>query len=434
MIGGVALILSMGAPHPGFAQIEPEPRSSEPYLGAETLSLTLEEALARFQRESLKLAASRYEVDAARADVIAAGVLPNPSIGLAGTWLLWGAATGGEREYEVSVQQAIPIGGQIGLRRGVARELATAAERDFAALAFALSYDVRLAYLDLQEAQAKYRALSAGLAQLDRAAAIIAQRAAAGANPRYDLVRIEVERGIFEARLVDAKVQLASAQQGLSVLLGRSIEPEILVAEDPIPEAPEPPSNIDSLLVRALRQRPDLSAARARILAAQLRISQTRREYVPTPEISIGYMPWYAVPDASPNRGAALHAGLTLPLPLFDRGQGQVERAAAEAKMAALHAEEAEHLIELDVRHSAIAMKARVESFRGYRARVEEHVERLLQIAETAYREGQSSILELLDAHREHLDASEREIELRAAAWRATLELDRAIGPAGPGD
>ena len=49
-------------------------------------------------------------------------------------------------------------------------------------------------------------------------------------------------------------------------------------------------------------------------------------------------------------------------------------------------------------------------------------------IATAAYEEGEYGILELLDSHRVTLSAGLRLLELSAAARRAAVELDRAIG------
>ena len=52
----------------------------------------------------------------------------------------------------------------------------------------------------------------------------------------------------------------------------------------------------------------------------------------------------------------------------------------------------------------------------------------LAAIATAGYEEGEYGILELLDAHRVTLGAGLRLLELSAAARRAAIELDRAIG------
>ena len=52
----------------------------------------------------------------------------------------------------------------------------------------------------------------------------------------------------------------------------------------------------------------------------------------------------------------------------------------------------------------------------------------LADIANAAYEEGEYGILELLDAHRVVLGAELRLLELSAAARRAAINLDLAVG------
>ena len=54
--------------------------------------------------------------------------------------------------------------------------------------------------------------------------------------------------------------------------------------------------------------------------------------------------------------------------------------------------------------------------------------EPLAEIGRVGYEEGELSILELLDAERQALDARLQVLELAAAARRAAIELERAIG------
>ena len=63
-----------------------------------------------------------------------------------------------------------------------------------------------------------------------------------------------------------------------------------------------------------------------------------------------------------------------------------------------------------------------------YRTGSVEPAAELVAIAEAAYQEGEYGILELLDAHRVALGARLRFLELAAAARRAAIELDRAVG------
>ena len=71
-------------------------------------------------------------------------------------------------------------------------------------------------------------------------------------------------------------------------------------------------------------------------------------------------------------------------------------------------------------------------TWKSFRDTVAPEVERMRQMAEVAYREGRATILELLDAYSTYLDARTRTVDLRGAAFRAHLTLDRAVGPAVP--
>ncbi|MBI5533621.1 MAG: TolC family protein [Deltaproteobacteria bacterium] len=417
-------------PPPALAVLMPRPAQAVELPGSSGQVTSLQRALELFRHGNLELVAARYDLEASRADIIAAGVIPNPSVSLGAAFLAHGHPQGGRQSYQVVYDQVLPIAGQVGLRKDVAREYATAAERDFAATAWSLSSDVRDSYVDLQVAQAKWRLLTASMIDLEKVESIISQRASAGANPEYDRLRVVVERSNLAGRVAEAAGDLAMARTALAQAIGRGVDPRTLVAEEAIPEAPDPPENLEALVARSLQQRPEVGAARTRASAANLRISQVRREYYPSPDVQLGYNYWTNLPDnGQAYTGSALLVGVGIPLPLFDHGQGRIDRAAAEEQAFRTRAQSVELAVRRDTMRAAQTMKARVESWRRYRDTTAGQVERLRGIAESAYREGKSGILELLDAYRAYLEAKERALDLKAQAWKTTLGLERAIGP-----
>jgi outer membrane protein, heavy metal efflux system len=427
-----SILITAAALWAPFAWAEQPPAAvTHPELpGPAAQPMTLSRALNLFRRGNLELAAARYDLDATRADVIAAGVIPNPTVSIGAAFLAHGAQQGGKQSYQVVYDQVLPIGGQVGLRKDVANEFASAAERDFAATGWELSNDVREAYLDLQMTQTRWRLLNAGLGDLGRVEGILSQRAAAGANPEYDRLRVTVERNNLAGRIAEVVGDLASARTALAQAIGPGVDPSSLSAADDIPEAPDPPVNVESLVATALAQRPEAAAARTRANAANLRIGQVRREYVPSPDVQLGYNYWTGIPTVAGDRpGSAIIVGLAIPLPVFDRGQGRVNRAVAEEQASRLRAQSVELGIRRETERAVQTMTARVEAWRRYRDTTAGQVDRLRTIAESAYREGKSGILELLDAYRAHLEASDRALDLKAQAWRATLRTERAVGP-----
>ena len=82
--------------------------------GAQTLSLTESQALARLSAESPRIQSVRAAVDIARADVLAAGRLPNPRL------IFNREAVAGIAENMVMVSQVLPVTGRRRLDVGAA--------------------------------------------------------------------------------------------------------------------------------------------------------------------------------------------------------------------------------------------------------------------------------------------------------------------------
>src|SRR5260221_5687827 len=71
--------------------------------------LTLARAIELLKHENLRLVAARHDVSAARADVIAAGLIPHPTLSASAQLLTHGAVTRGEQELSVMLTQPIPV-------------------------------------------------------------------------------------------------------------------------------------------------------------------------------------------------------------------------------------------------------------------------------------------------------------------------------------
>jgi cobalt-zinc-cadmium efflux system outer membrane protein len=391
--------------------------------------LGLRDALDRLLRDNLDLAAARHDLEATRADIIAAGVLNNPNIAVNGQWLLHGEPAQGIQSFNIVVDQVLPVGGQVGLRQDVARGLSSAAERDYAALLWSMSRNVCDAYLDLQTAQAKQAVLREAVADLEKVVTIVTERAKAGANPVYDRARVQLEQADLRSQLDQSAADISTARAALAQAIGKGIDTSNLEVDDLAAEPPAIPERGEAVTA-ALQRRQEIAAARLRAEAADRRITQAGREYVPSPDVAIGYSGWFGVPTENGSKGGgALFAGVTVPIPLLDHGQGKVDRASSEAHAAHTRADGTELGIRREVEKSIDIMTGQLNAYRRYKDTTTGQVAGLRTMAESAYKEGKSSVMELLDAYRVNTQAKQREIDLRAAALRASLDVERAIGP-----
>ncbi len=318
-----ALVLALtsataAAEEPRPAAPTPAPTPTAERAGARPLSLR--DALERFRRQNLELAAARFDVSAARADALGAGLYPNPSVAASGAFLAHGVPSGGQQELYVSVTQTAPLAGQVGLRREAAQGFASAAEREFAATAWQLTCDVRLAYLELQLAQEQHRASATAAQDLDRVLAIIAERVSAGANPAYDRVRVGVERSAVVAQQTESEISMYNARVALGRSIGKDVDAMGLVAEPLGAEPTDTRVGLGAAIAAALLRRAEVAAGRARVSANDLRTAAARRSGVPSPDLSLGYAHFFRIPgDSGARDGGAVTAGISVPLPLFDR-------------------------------------------------------------------------------------------------------------------
>lgn len=414
----------------GSSAARAEEPSEAPLPSAAGPALSEREALTRFERDNLDLVAAKYDLSAARAGVVAAGVLPNPTLGVGGAFLAHGTPLGGEQELSVFIGQTLPIGGQVGAKKDAAAAYSTAAERDFAASLWSLTVDVRQAYLSLALAEARFRIERAALRDLARVESVIEARAQGGANPQYDRIRVSVDKSSALGRMADAEAELATARAALAQAVGKSVDARTVHVDGEVPEPQVAGADLPTLVERAVKQRPEAAAARLRSDASALTVTYLKRTYVPSPQVNVGYTHGLGIPsDNGKASGGVVFAQLAITLPIFDHGQGTVDRGLAEAQAQRTRAEAVDLFVRRDVERAFHTATARVAAWQTYRDAAKGGVERLREIAELSYREGRATILELLDAYSAYREARIRATELKGAALRATTDLERAVGP-----
>jgi cobalt-zinc-cadmium efflux system membrane fusion protein len=119
---------------------------------------------------------------------------------------------------------------------------------------------------------------------------------------------------------------------------------------------------------------------------------------------------------------------LSIPLPVFDRQQAGRQRAAAEAQQARAEYRLARTRAEGELRGLSRQAEALRTAAVDYRSRALAASPELLRIAEAAYRGGESSLLELLDAYRGALESETAALELEKRAREARIEYDLLPG------
>jgi len=414
-VKGAVIVLAL-------ALIAPSPAAAD-----EVPRLTLADALALFRRQNPELLAGRLRVDAARGDLTTARLLPNPTLSLGAGNLPLGRTNPpglGVRDTitgQAGVAQEVPLWGKrsagIAAATGKTAE-AEALRRD---LERRLAFEVRARFTAVLVATARLRLARESLDRYRDTLGVMSARARAGdiSNAEYD--KVALEQRSFEREVARAEIDRREAVADLLPLCGLDGTDVEAVGELAPPAAP---ADAEALVADALTHRPDLDAAKAEVESTQAALRLARAKRWPNPTVDLQYT--HSEFLVSGDLGNQLGVGVSLPLPLFDRNQGDVQRAAAEALVAERDLQKLRLEIPQEVRSAVthyITARERVRRFDEAflaEARTARHA------AEVAYREGTVSLLEFLEAERTSLDTETDHLEALEDAHRAAFEVDRA--------
>jgi cobalt-zinc-cadmium efflux system outer membrane protein len=379
--------------------------------GQQPQTLTLSEVLARTWHEHPELAAAQAAAAAGRASALQAGRLANPELSLevenfAGSGDGLGGFDGAETTLRLD--QPLQLGG-----KGRKRQALAEAERDITLRQGELTraelyvQTVELFYTQLA-AQQRLQLAESRLQGATRTVESIAAQIDAGKVPAVAALRSRPL--LVEARLeqVRAAAALAAARSALAAHLGE-LETDSLTVSGELQVMAQPAAPQQTAVA------PQLSLAAAERARAGRALALERAQVIPDLTVGLGLRQF----EASGER--ALVAGISVPLPLFDRNGSGV--AAASARL-----EEARQKERGAAQRFAVASAAAEEEVAGARSEALALQEELLPAArevfaaiDYGYRAGKFGLLELLDAQRQ-LD----EVELRLLTAQVACQVAMA--------
>lgn len=379
--------------------------------------LTERDAVARFLASDPRVRALNARVEEVRASHAERALWPNPVVTFARE------SVAASQDSFLLARQELPVSGRMRQLRAAGRIAVEAAQADARFRTAELLAGLREAYAALLLAQETEGVLREGIDTLQELVRLLRAREEGGEGSSYD--RIRGARAVLdlEADLAAAAAARAQAQGRLAAYLGAAAVPTSLVAADALTTGATVPS-LDAALQEALSNRGDYGAARLSIAQFEAEREAAARLRLPTPTVSGGLKR----SDVGAATAAGYQFSVDVSVPLFSRGQAAVALADARRAQAEAEAESWRTRIEADVRAAHAALAIQQERAARYRRAAADLAEPLAEIGRIAYQEGELGILELLDAERQALDARLRITDLAAAARRAAIELDRAIG------
>jgi len=400
-------------------------------LGQSSQSLTLDEAINEAIASNLNLIAERYNLSVAEAKIITARLRPNPVLTVEGDHLpLLGtefttANMAGPPEYAVRTDFILERGGKRDDRIAVAENNKEVVRAQLQNTIRLLVLDVQNAFVDVLQARDNLNLARENLDAFTQIVGVNETRVRSGDLAEVEFLRTQLAQLQFENSVRQAEVRLTTAQAKLRLLIGRKRDDAAFQAVGAL-RKDTVPLNRESLKQQAIQVRPDLQAVvhdQARS-AAELRL-----------QIALGKVDYTVGAEARRQQGLAgtgnsLGLFFSTNLPVFNRNQGEVERARQEQQQLAARYRALEASIDTDVDTAYAQYDIARNTVERIESTMLNKAHDVRQITEYSYRRGEASFVEFLDATRAYNETILTYNEARAEYARSLYLIDSVAGKA----
>lgn len=432
---GLALAGCMSAPS-GSAIPEPRPlgadyeapaRSDEdrsdrsrPAPTEPSGALRLNQALELALLQNPELTAFSYDVRAAEALVLQAGLPQNPQLELEIEEYDRNGQGFDSAEGTLALAQIIQLGGKRRWRARVAEAAGELAGWDYESKRLDVFTATSGRFVEVVAAQRRLDLMRSMVGLAEETSRAVTERVNAGREPRLQASKAEAELEVARIAVVQAGNELDVARRKLAAMWGAD-QPRFEKADgdlDAVPESVPDRGGVEALLPR----NPDLARWDTEIRLRHAALSSAKAGRVPDVKAAVGYQQ-YQEDDSN-----ALAFGIGVPLPLFDRNQGNVaaeqqrlRRAEAKRRAVAttLNAELAATYAELASAHNRVL---------ALRSKVVPSMKDAFEAAQEGYRQGKFGFLDMLDAQRGLFEAQGALLDALASYHRAVNAMERMTG------
>lgn len=377
-------------------------------------SLTLETAIQLALENNLEIAVARREREAVEGTQVQAAVRPNPSVSA-----FMQDTRSATRETTIQLNQPFELGGKRAARMEAADARYDTADASMEAKKAEIRAAVISAFYDVLAAQERAVLAQSSLQLAQRASDAARKRVLAGKVSPVEETKSKVAESAVRIELNQAQSQLSIARKRLSALWG-----------NPNPSFSEAAGEVDALpaianlenLSAMLETSPAIKRAKLEVEQRDALARLEKAKRIPDLTVSMG---------ARRNEELGLNQailGLSIPIPVFDRNQGNLQEALSRTDKAK------DELRALQVQQTAL-LAAAYERFVATQQEIGMIKTDILPGAQSAYDAavkgfefGKFGFLDVLDAQRTFFLARSQYLNTVLRGHQAWAEIERLVG------
>ena len=295
---------------------------------ADTLRITLPEAEQQFAKTNFSLLAQKFNIEASKAQIIQAQLLPNPTINLEQTVIPSANVANSETigafgQRAIQIQQLILIGGKRNKQVAVAKIGAEMSEYQFSELVRELVFQLRSNFYAIHYLQKTLGIYTQEIQNITRLVSAYKEQVEKGNIPVKEVIRLQSFLITLQTEQTNISKQIIDNESVIKILLSNAtpsfIQP--LANDEALDGLNLQALKVGDLITSATENRPDrkLQEASIRLASANLALQKAFAK----PDVVVGYS--YDRAGSYVNNYHALTVSMSLPF--FNKNQGNIKAA-----------------------------------------------------------------------------------------------------------
>ncbi len=393
-------------------------------LQQDTLQLTLQQAETAFLNKNLDLIAQKYSIDSAKATVITAKLYDNPDFSYSNALYNFTTHNFFEPEMQVQVSQLIRLAGKRNKSINLATSGIDIAQFQFYDLLRTLRLALRSDFYNIYYLEQSSKLYQIEISSLQKMVPAFDDEVKKGFMAPIDALRIKSQLYTLQAEYDNLQTTINNLQNEFKLLI-RSNPSEYLI---PVAEISSltgevvSKTNYQSLVDSALVNRPDLKALNANIAFSNYNLKLQQA---------------YAKPDITINAnydrlGSYVQdyngIGISLPLPFFNRNQGNIQNARIQTEVSKVELESGLDKVKNEVTTNYINAARSEKLLMDFDPSFEQDMKNIIGQVTINFQKKNITMLEFLDFYDSYKENVLQLDQLRFNKISALEQLNFSIG------
>ncbi|MCC7335437.1 MAG: TolC family protein [Pirellulaceae bacterium] len=340
------------------------------------------------------------------------GLRANPIVGYQGVQL----ADRSTDQHTAFIQQEIITGNKLSLNRNVQNEALRSQLFELETQKLRVATDIRVKFYEALAAQRRVELIENFRSVTDKGLELAELRKQALEGSKVDVLQAKVQKNEIDLALQQAQVTYDAAWRELAALAGTpDLATRTLLGELPNTEVQLDWNGLSATMISAS---PEYQAAQARISRARANLQRQSVQAIPniTAQLAAGV-------DNGTDSGL-INFQIGAPIPVFNKNQGNIAAARAEYCRAVMDAERIQNAIKARLAVVSREFDSSLAAVSKYSQEILPSAQESLELAEVAYKAGETSFVQVLVSRRTYFDSNLQYVLAQSQLAQAKSKVD----------